>query len=185
RIIIAIDPGHGGSQPGAVAKSNGLKEKDVNLAVALKLQKLLKAAGFEVVMTRSTDIYVGLSERAKIANDAEADIFVSIHHNSNVDSGPVGTSVYYHPSSQDGALLAKSIQEELVKVCWDNALGKDRGIRSADFVVLRETIMPAVLCEAAFLSNPEEAALLATDGFRQKEAQGIFNGILKYFNYLQ
>ncbi|HZD60031.1 MAG TPA: N-acetylmuramoyl-L-alanine amidase [Anaerolineae bacterium] len=186
RIIIAVDAGHGGNDSGAVAPSNGLKEKDVNLAVALKLRDLLKAASFEVVMTRSTDVYVGLSQRATIANNANADIFVSIHHNSTLSTAAVGTSVYYYPTSQDGALLAKIVQEELVKALgWAGVSGKDDGIHSADFAVLRETVMPAVLCEAAFLSNPNEAALLATDSFRQKEAQGIRNGIIKYLSYLQ
>ncbi|MBS3908052.1 MAG: N-acetylmuramoyl-L-alanine amidase [Actinobacteria bacterium] len=181
KIIVAIDAGHGGKDPGAVAKSNGLKEKDVNLAVALKVRDLLKNAGIEVVMTRETDVFLDLSQRATQANNANADIFISIHHNGNVNPDVDGTAVFSHPNSQEGARLAKSIQDELVKAFgWAGVKGKDDGIKTADFKVLRETLMPAVLCESAFLSNADEAALLATDEFRQKEAEGIFRGIAKY-----
>ncbi|MDI6816861.1 MAG: N-acetylmuramoyl-L-alanine amidase [Actinomycetota bacterium] len=181
RLIVALDAGHGGKDPGAVAKSNGLKEKDVNLAVALKVRDLLKSAGIEVVMTRETDVFLELSQRATTANNANADVFISIHHNSSVNNALDGTAVYSHPNSQEGARLAKIIQDELVKAFgWAGVKGKDDGIKTADFKVLRETLMPAVLCESAFLSNADEAALLATDEFRQKEAEGIFKGIAKY-----
>ncbi|MDP2212132.1 MAG: N-acetylmuramoyl-L-alanine amidase [Candidatus Aquicultor sp.] len=180
-LIVALDAGHGGKDPGAVAKSNGLKEKDVNLAVTLKVRDLLKSAGIEVVMTREKDVFLELSQRATIANNANADIFISIHHNANVNPDVDGTVVFSHPSSQEGARLAKIIQDELVKAFgWAGVKGKDDGTKTADFKVLRETLMPAVLCESAFLSNADEAALLATDEFRQKEAGGIFKGIAKY-----
>lgn len=183
KLVICVDAGHGGYDPGAIAPSNKLNEKDVNLAVALKLRDLLKAANFDVIMTRSTDVFVGLKERAQIANDAKADLFVSIHHNSAESSAAVGTAVYSFPGSQEGGKLAESIQEELVKALgWANTPSKDDGTHTANFAVLRETLMTAVLCESAYMSNPEEAKLLATDDFRQKEAQGIYNGIVKYLN---
>ncbi len=183
KLVICVDAGHGGYDPGAIAPSNKLNEKDVNLAVALKLRDLLKAADFNVIMTRSTDVFVGLKERAQIANNAKTDLFVSIHHNSAESSAAVGTAVYSYPGSQEGGKLAESIQEELVKALgWANTAGKDDGTHTANFAVLRETLMTAVLCESAYMSNPEEAKLLATDEFRQKEAQGIYNGIVKYLN---
>jgi len=181
KIIVAVDPGHGGKDPGAVAKSNGLKEKDVNLAVALKVRDLLQGAGVEVVMTRDTDVFIELGQRATIANNANADIFVSIHHNANANSDLDGTAVFSYPSSQEGARLAKYIQDELIKAFGRAGVNKKYdGTKTADFKVLRETLMPAVLTESAFLSNAEEAALLATDEFRTKEADGIFKGIAKY-----
>lgn len=181
KLIVALDPGHGGKDPGAVAKSNGLKEKDVNLAVALKVRDLLRGAGIEVVMTREADVFLELSQRATTANNANADVFVSIHHNASVNNALEGTAVYSHPNSQEGARLAKIIQDELVKAFgWAGVKGKDDGVKTADFKVLRETLMPAVLTESAFLSNADEAALLATNEFRQKEADGIFRGIAKY-----
>lgn len=197
KITIVIDPGHGGYDPGAVSRKDGeviLKEKDVNLAVALKLRDLLESAGFYVVMTRTTDVSLvypydkaaDLRKRAEIANSAKADIFISIHHNASESTAAAGTSVYHYPGSQDGALLASFIQQELVEAFgWAGVSGKDDGIHSANFAVLRETTMPAALSESAFMSNPEEAALLATDEFRQKEAQGIYNGIIKYFSQPQ
>jgi len=187
KIIVAVDPGHGGSDPGAIAKSNGLKEKDITLDVGLKLQKLLQAAGFEVVMTRSTDVYVGLGERARIANNAMADIFVSVHYNSAESTAAGGAEVWFFSSSQDGERLASLIQEELVKSFANTGVtGRNRGIKTTSkFIVLKETLMPAVLTEGAFLSNPDEAALLATDEFRQKQAVAIYSGIAKYFNQTQ
>jgi len=191
KLVIVVDAGHGGVDPGAIAPSNGLKEKDVNLCVALKLRDLLKAAGLNCITTRSTDDSLvhpydqvnDLAARAQVANDAKADLFVSIHHNSAGSSAAVGTAVYSYPGSAEGAKLAETIQEELVKALgWSNVPGKDDGTHTANFAVLRRTLMTAVLCESAYMSNPEEAELLATDEFRQKEAQGIYNGIAKYLN---
>ncbi|HEY3375704.1 MAG TPA: N-acetylmuramoyl-L-alanine amidase [Candidatus Aquicultor sp.] len=181
KIIIAIDPGHGGYDSGAVAASTGLKEKEINLAVALRVRDLLVAKGYQVVLTRSTDTYIGLSERAACANNALADLFISIHHNSNATETAMGTAVYSFPGSQQGAVLAKMIQQELVKEFgWAGVAGKDDGQLTANFAVLRQTVMTASLCESAYMSNPSEAALLMTNEFRQKEAQGISDGIAKY-----
>lgn len=181
KIIICIDAGHGGNDPGAIAKSNGLQEKDVNLSVALKLQSLLEGKVDEVVMTRTTDVFVDLSKRAQIANDARADVFVSIHHNSSSTDTASGTAVYSFPGSSAGAELAKLIQEELVKAFgWSDIAGKNDGARTANYAVLRQTAMTAALCESAYMSNPEEAGLLATDAFQQQEAGAVANGILKY-----
>ncbi|MCL6471226.1 MAG: N-acetylmuramoyl-L-alanine amidase [Firmicutes bacterium] len=197
KLIICIDPGHGGADSGAVTKdANGnivLREKDVNLDVALRLRDLLKSAGHEVIMTRTTDDSVvhpfeqkaDLYERAAIANRAHANIYVSIHHNASTLPAADGTEVYSYPGSPTGAMLASAIQSELMKSLWSDDPSKNRGTNTANFAVLRETVMTAALSEAAFMSNPGEAALLATEPFRQQEAQGIFNGITKYLNHLQ
>lgn len=183
KIIITIDPGHGGKDSGAIAKSNGLQEKDVNLAVALKLRDLLQSAGYEVIMTRSTDVFVSLDERSRISNDAMADIFISVHHNSNTTDTAAGTAVYSYPGSIEGAVLARLIQDELVKQFgWAGVAGKDDGIKTANFAVLRGTIAVAALAESAYLSNPSEAALMATDDFRQREAQAVYDGVVNYLN---
>ncbi len=175
--LIAIDPGHGGSDSGACA--NGLKEKDVNLDVALALRNLLESQGYGVIMTRTTDIYLSLRQRCDIANNNKADIFVSVHHNAATVSTARGTEVLYYTYSSKGKKLAECIQVELIK-----AIGtRDRGIKPRDdLYVLKHTVMPAVITEAAFLSNPEDAELLKQDSFRQKIAQGICNGIIKYFS---
>ena len=193
---IVIDPGHGSIQPGgwtdpgAVGKVLKLMERDVNLAVALKLQQLLTQQGAKVVMTHSTGrTYLSLAGRADVANNIGADIFVSIHSNSNSNSAISGTSVYYYAPTWHSELssqrwlrqrLALSIQNELVKAGGR----KDIGILEESFAVLRETKVPSVLVEMAYLSNPEEERLLATDQFRYQMALGIFRGIENYFKSL-
>jgi len=193
---IVIDPGHGSIQPGgwtdpgAVGKTLNLMERDVNLAVALKLQQLLTQQGAKVVMTHSTGrTYLSLAGRADVANSLGADIFVSIHANSNNNRAISGTSVYYYAPTWHSELasqrwlrqrLALSIQNELVK-----AGGRiDLGIMEESFAVLRETKVPSVLVEMAYLSNPEEERLLSTDQFRSQMAWGIFKGIENYFKGL-
>ncbi|MDI6821552.1 MAG: N-acetylmuramoyl-L-alanine amidase [Actinomycetota bacterium] len=175
--LIVIDPGHGGSDSGACA--NGLREKDVNLDVALRLRNLLQSQGYGVIMTRTTDIYLSLQQRCDIANNNRADIFVSVHHNAATVSTARGTEVLYYTYSSRGKKLAECIQSELIK-----AIGtRDHGIKPRDdLYVLKHTVMPAVITEAAFLSNPEDAGLLKQDSFRQKIAQGICNGVVKYFS---
>lgn len=193
---IVIDPGHGSVQPGgwtdpgAVGKVLKLYERDVNLAVALKLQKLLTQQGAKVVMTHSTGrTYLSLAGRADVANNLGADIFVSIHSNSNNNAAISGTTVYYYAPTWHSELasqrwlrqrLALSIQNELVKAGGRNNLG----ILEDSFAVIRETKVPSVLVEMAYLSNPEEERLLSTDQFRSKIAQGIFKGIESYFKGL-
>lgn len=171
---VVIDAGHGGRQPGAIGPS-GLMEKEVNLEVVLKLRKLLANAKVETVLTRCEDKTVGLYERAQLANAVRADIFVSVHANASARRGSrSGTETYYrNPFSRR---LAEVMQEEMVKVLKR----KDGGVRNANFVVVRETVMPAVLVELAYLDNQEEEALLATPEFRQKAAEAIFNGIKSY-----
>ena len=176
-FTVVIDPGHGGDRPGA--HYEGVDEKDIDLSVSLKLEALLKGLGYQVVMTRSTDVEIGLYERADLANAAEADLFVSIHSNAAEDRPDYqGIYTYYHPTSSRGARLAQAIQTPLCQITG----GIDRGIRSADFVVLRETDMCAVLVEMGFMSSPEELDRLLDDAYQDKLAQGIAQGIVRYLN---
>ena len=179
KSTIVLDPGHGGSAWGATYE--GYKEKDINLPVARKVQALLLAQGYNVVMTRTDDSYVDLYERADIANAVEADIFVSIHSNA-AENRPdyQGIYTYYHPSSQRGKKLALAIQEPLSQITG----GLDRGVRSNDYVVLRETDMCAVLVEMGFMSNHDELMNLINDSYQDKLAQGIAEGIVRYLNSL-
>ena len=172
---IVIDPGHGGDRPGACYE--GIMEKDIDLAVSLKLVSILQNQGFQVIMTRSTDVEIGLYERADLANAAGADVFVSLHSNA-AENRPdyQGIYTYYHPSSNRGARLAQAIQTPLCQITG----GIDRGIKDADFVVLRETDMCAVLVEMGFMANHEELMNLTDDGYRQLLAQGIAQGIVDY-----
>ena len=192
---IAVDAGHGGSDPGAIGP-DGLDEKNVNLAVARRVAELLEQQGARVVLTRSDDSYVGLDERTQIANQAGTDLFVSIHMNASTDSSYNGTATYYLSQAgvddavyyglagraaederrQVSSELASCIQSELV-----SSLGlKDDGTRQANFAVLRTSLMPAVLVEVAFISNPWEESQMTTDQFVENAAQGIVRGIADF-----
>ena len=168
--IIVIDPGHGGKDPGAV--SGGVQEKDIALAVALKIGALL--TGYEVVYTRTEDVYVGLSERALIANQAKADLFVSIHCNSVDDESAHGMEVYvYTACSAASKRAAHAIYD-----CLLPASGlRGRGVKSKDLAVLRETKMPAVLIELGFISNPNDRAKLTNSAWQDDAAKAIADGI--------
>lgn len=181
--IIVIDPGHGGTQPGATSVS-GKKEKDFNLKVALKLNEKLKALGYNIVMTRNTDVTLGLYERADIANAVNADIFVSIHANAHDNRGIAGLQVLYCPATKsskkqtDQHPFAKAMMDALLK----GTGAADKGIiQRPNVVVLRETIMPAVLVEAGFLSNAAEDKLLYTEEYQNKIVDSIIKGIENYF----
>lgn len=183
--IIAIDAGHGGPDPGALG-SLGTKEKEVTLEVAKRVQKLLEARGAKVVMTRAGDQDIGLYERTDKANNAKADIFVSIHINANNDSSIGGTTTYTYNGSdpaqaariQESSRMARFVQTELVKT-----LGlRDIGLRDANFAVLRTSNMPAILAELAFISNVSEVKYMNTDVFRNVAAEAIVKGIGRYFS---
>lgn len=180
---IVVDPGHGGSNPGAMA--NNTRESDNNLAVSLKLRDKLVQAGANVIMTRDTDRTVApegsslgeeLAARVNLAENNHADIFVSIHSNENPDANIAGAMTFY-PSGKS-ATLASTIETSLIQTT--NATNK--GTSAATFYVLRNAAMPSTLVEMGFVSNKDEAAQLNSDTYRAKMAQGIFNGILKYFN---
>lgn len=182
-IKIALDAGHGGYDSGAVGPT-GKYEKDATLAVVLKLGKILEQNGIEVIYTRTsdnvswtTDINNDLQTRCDIANNAGVKYFISVHNNSAVASAH-GTETYYMSGSTQGQILAQNIQNELIK-----ATGlTDRGIKTANFYVIKNTDAPAVLTELAFISNPSEEALLFSDSFQNKCAQAIANGIFDTLN---
>lgn len=173
--LIVIDPGHGGSEPGAVVGS--IMEKDLNLDISLKLKALLEANGVMVQMTRDDDTFVNLYTRAGIANELDADLFISIHNNS-AGSGATGTETLYYPRPEN-AIFAQAIQNAMAR----HVGLKDRGIvERPGVVVTRETKMLSALVEVAFMTNENDLALLMTDEFRQKAAEGIFQGIMDYLS---
>ena len=182
--IIVLDPGHGGSDPGAIGPT-GLKEKDFNLSVARLAAEELTRRGARVYLTRSEDLYVDLYSRAVLANSVGADVFVSVHANAwgniNEVDQMAGTSTWFastaDPAKADSKRLAGHLQKSLVA-----KLGrKDLGLFTANFAVLRNTVMPAALVEVAFISNREEEGLMYTDWFRQAAAAGIVEGLEGYF----
>ncbi len=176
RKVVVIDPGHGGSDPGTSSITNK-HEKDFTLKLSLKVQALLlKEPNIKVVMTRDSDVYPTRSERVQLANQLNADVFVSIHGNSVLSAPQVnGTETYYYQrsSSKD---LANVIHKYLIK-----AIGlRDRGVKNGSLQVIRETTMPAVLLEIGFLSNSAEEKLLQSDDIQNKAAQAIVDGIKEY-----
>lgn len=176
---VVLDAGHGGSDSGAFYE--GIAEKDINLAVTKKVEAILLNHGYRVVMTRTEDTTVDLYTRADIANGEDADLFVSIHSNAAVDAPDFsGIYTYYHPTSRRGAKLAQAIQTPLCAVTG----AIDRGIASADYVVLRETDMCAALVEMGFMTNSAELRLLTMPAYQDKLAAGIAEGIVSYLNQI-
>lgn len=184
--VIVVDPGHGGSDTGAIGPS-GVKEKDVTLAISQELKSLLEKDGIKVILTRTKDqdVYGAfaspnqeLQARVDIANKAHADLFISVHVDAYDDKSAGGTTTYY---------FDKTDQDDQLARCVENSLNSqlhliDRGDRSNDLYVLENTNMPAVLTEVAYISNPLEEKLVQASSFRKKAAVGIYNGIKNYFS---
>ncbi len=184
-VTIVLDPGHGGRDTGAVNKSRTLNEKDVVLSIGLKTRDILEKAGYKVIMTRDDDTFIDLSERPAMANRAGADLFVSIHCDSVESTDPHGTGTFYYAPETTPALYAQEYQRSLLadmlqKAMLEKCGRTDRSIRQANYAVLRESNMPSALVETAFISNAEEAQLLASPDFQIKAAQAIAEGIQKY-----
>lgn len=186
KFLIVIDAGHGGKDPGAKYKDQ-VFEKDLNLDIALKLNKLLKESGINTVMTRDKDVYVDLYERANMANRLKADLFISIHNNWIDSASTSGTETLYNPNSDETLDITSKRYAELVQAELIKSLGTvDRKIvPRPNLVVLKYTEMPAVLAEIGFISNASERQKLSTDSFRQKAAEGLYTGIMKAINELK
>lgn len=180
---IVIDPGHGGSDPGALSYSKKYREKDLALSVGLKLERELKARGYNVVMTRRTDIYPTLSERSQIANNANADGFISIHFNAAAPAA-TGLETFLYGAgtvSYKGATdlqFAKSIHAGLMGATPGSV---NRGVKNGDFSVLRNTKGLAALVELGFITNPNDEARLVSDAYHELCAKGMANGVDNFF----
>lgn len=181
---ICIDPGHGGKDPGTIGPS-GTYEKDHTLAIALLLREKLERNGAKVSLTRETDCAVAhdsataqeeLEARLAAVKQSKADLCVSIHNDSFIRSAASGVTTYHHGGAE-AARLAGCVQKRLAE-----CLGiPDRGARFASFFILRYAPMPSILVETAFISNPDEELLLASDDGRSRAANGIFEGIAAYY----
>ncbi|GEK59906.1 hypothetical protein CHL76_14230 [Marinococcus halophilus] len=172
---IALDAGHGDNDSGASA--NGLYEKELVYDVAYRTKQRLEQAGADVIMTRNGDDYIELQERAAIANRNNADIFVSVHANAASSTYAEGTETYHYPTSDEGQRLAFNLQESMV----DEFDSDDRGVKSANFSVLRNTAMPAALVELGFVTNSREAERMKTSSFRNEAANALYLGIHHHF----
>ena len=154
---VFIDPGHGGTDPGA--SGNGLYEKEVVLSISKKVRNILISKGFEVELSRSTDQYVSLSDRAAQANAWDADLFVSIHCNSATSSSANGTECYTYPTANTST---KSLSKNMASALASKLGLTNRGHKEANFAVLRLSNMPAILIETAFINNANDASKLKT-----------------------
>lgn len=174
RGTVVIDPGHGGRDPGAIGL-RGVQEKGIVLEISQETARVLRKGGYQVIMTRNSDVFISLEQRAILANDRDGDVFVSIHANAVGGSRPEvnGLETYYF---QTGRLLAHTIHR--------NILGRfnvrDRNVRQARFYVLRNTNMPAVLVEVGFLTGSIDNRNLSNSNYRRQMGEAIAHGIIDY-----
>jgi N-acetylmuramoyl-L-alanine amidase len=168
---VVIDAGHGGFDRGGVPGQR-VGEKGMTLDVAQRLATRLRSSGYKVVMTRNTDVFVTLGERARIANSYSNAIFVCIHFNSASRVGANGVETYYY--SNQSAQLAANIHRHLV----GSTTTENRGIRRRGYYVLRRAKVPAVLVECGFLTNPYESRLVSQSSYRQTLADRIADGVM-------
>ncbi|MDI6872559.1 MAG: N-acetylmuramoyl-L-alanine amidase [Bacillota bacterium] len=179
-MMIVIDPGHGGADVGAVGPT-GLREASVVLDVAKRLVSLLPAG--TAVLTRSGDVTVGLSKRAAIANQAAADLFVSIHCNATNNREVQGIESWYHGDSERGKRLAACLYDALIEEFPDavrRGVKSDRTRYKSGFAALRETVMPAALVELEFISHPGREAEMRDPGWAERAARALAAGIREY-----
>ncbi|PFA68120.1 N-acetylmuramoyl-L-alanine amidase [Bacillus sp. AFS015802] len=172
--IIVLDPGHGGTDPGAMG--NGLQEKNLTLTIGMNVKQLLEADyNADVRLTRETDRYVGLSERADFANALGASYFVSLHHNAG---GGTGFESYIYPgtSSSETGRRQDVMHGRIMDFLSGYGL-RDRGQKEADFAVLRETSMPAILLENLFIDSVNDTNLLKDPTFITGLSHAIASGI--------
>ena len=217
---VVIDPGHGGMETGAKGKFGNL-EKDITLAISLKLKALIERnLGLAVVLTRDRDVDVSNENRAAVANNHKAGLFISIHANGAVQRKAAGSETFFlsvnatdeetrrlayleNNSTELQNRLDPSTDDDLMMILWDMAqnayikqssrlaelvqeeldamLGtRNRGIKQAPFKVLTGVACPAILVEAAFISNPDEEQKLASDAFQSRVAEAIYRGLVRF-----
>ncbi len=185
--LIVLDPGHNYNKVDTGATGFGMREQDITFQIAAKTKPLLEKCGFHVIMTRNavTDnvseesTSASLKERAAIANRAGADLFLSIHCNASSNPAPdLGTETYYYTGSPAGKVLAQCLQKNVTQTVGI----KSRGVKSAEFAVLRYTTMVAALLETAFITSEGDAEKLKDPAYQQKFAEGIARGLCEYFD---
>ena len=188
--VVMLDPGHGGYDPGAIT-DQGVYEKSINLQIAQKVKEMLVPSGIEVFLTRQEDIdyvpdgvrgkiikkQIDLNRRIEMANEAKADVFVSLHVNATATGQNSGAETFYHYKSEFGKGLAESIQQELIKIPGMNR----RIAKPGNFYVIKNTNMPAVIVEVGYLSSVKEQKKLQQAWYQEQLARAIAKGIANYF----
>lgn len=179
--LIILDAGHGGSDEGT--RVHSFQEKRLSLITALMTKKYLDTMGYQVILTRSRDVFLSLPRRVEIANQKEGDLFVSIHYNSSPNKTAQGIEVFFCNSKgkkrvQSSKRLANCVLYQMV----DQTQAHSRGVKEGNFHVIRETEMPAILVEGGFVTNAEERIRLRNREYLSQLAKGVAQGIDKYFN---
>lgn len=174
KLLVVIDPGHGGKDPGAIG-IGGTREKDIILPISLRVAEVLQQNGVQVVLTRDSDYFVSLPGRVQMAERANADVFVSIHANSVGLSRPEvsGLETYYYDS---GLGLARAVHNRILQ----SVNVRDRRVRKARFYVLRKSSMPSILVETGYLTGREDIAKLRNPTYQRQMGEAIAQGILQY-----
>ncbi|MCC6356615.1 MAG: N-acetylmuramoyl-L-alanine amidase [Verrucomicrobiae bacterium] len=174
---VVVDPGHGGSDRGGIPRQR-IAEKEWTLKTSLRLATELKQRGFEVVMTRTSDDYVSLAQRCRIANGKKNAIFVSVHYDAYRREAADGITAYYAGSRSDR--LARYINSRMSAALRPKT---NRGAKRARFYVIRNTLCPAVLVECGFLTNTAEARRIQTTDYQEKLVAAIADGVVDYRKY--
>lgn len=180
---VVIDAGHGGVNLGAHVRRPFCEEKRITLLTALFMKKYLSQMGYRVVMTRNSDSFVPLPRRVEIANQAHADLFVSIHYNSSRCPSAHGIEVFFSdgPDDKNRSASSRKLAGSILTRVVRRTRAPSRGVKKANFLVIRETNMPAVLIEGGFISNPQERSFLKDPLYVEKIARGVVEGIDHYF----
>lgn len=176
QILLVLDAGHGGTDSGTLSKDKKTYEKDINLALVLKMKPLLEEKGITVVLSRSEDTFVSLEDRVALANGMATDLFVSIHVNSYDKSSKVsGLECYYYPGSVPCSTLAGDVVSHLK----NNTSIKVRGVREGKYHVLADTSCTAILVETGYITNASDLANLTSDSYQDTLAQSLVDAITK------
>ncbi|MGI6550441.1 MAG: N-acetylmuramoyl-L-alanine amidase CwlD [Syntrophomonadales bacterium] len=188
--VIVVDPGHGGIDSGAVGRQTKTPEKEITLAISKKLARALSQAGAMVVMTRETDTDLSgdmqgsliqkkrrdLSQRVAIAEEVDADLYLSIHTNADPSPRWYGAQTFYYANSPQSKVLANCIQDEMVRILGNNKRKAKEGV----FYIMEKTTMPTVIIEVGFISNPREERMLMDELYQTRIAYAIMSGLVKY-----
>lgn len=183
QVVIVVDPGHGGEDPGKVG-INDVLEKDLNLQIAKKVKKLLEEAGIKIVMTRTNDKVPDakkedLNQRVQLINETKPKLALCIHQNSYPDEKIKGAQVFYHTITPEAEDVATIVQEQLRTVDPTNT----RQIKENDtYFMLKNSQVPTIIVECGFLTNPDEAAKLTQEDYQDQIAQAICEGVVKWLN---
>jgi N-acetylmuramoyl-L-alanine amidase len=183
-VVIILDPGHGGRDLGTHSSSLKYQEKSLALTTTLLVRDYLRRWGYNVVLTRDRDIFIPLEKRASLANKRLGNIFVSIHYNSSPNVTANGVEIFCHRTERKGArdLESNKLGQAILKEVVSNTKMHSRGVKEANYSVLRHTKMPAVLVEGGFLTNAKERELLNNPKTIHSLAQGIARGIDHYMH---